>query len=63
MSQTQQVIEATLRVVMPDEATAVRVAEILARVSVSLSAEDAMVSLDVERFEQVCHHVTDEVEQ
>lgn len=51
-----QMIETTLRVTASDEATAVKVAEILARVSISLSADDVMVSTDVERYEQPCHH-------
>lgn len=55
MSHTKQLIETVLRVTVDDESEAVRVAEVLARVGVGLS-DEAQVSIDVERFEQVCHH-------
>jgi hypothetical protein len=55
-------IEHTLRVTAPDEATAARVGEILARVMVSLSAENVEVSAEVERYVRVCHHVHGEQE-
>lgn len=59
---TQQMIEVTLTVAASDEATAVVVAEILARNMLALSAEDVCVSLNVDRYEQACNHQHDEVE-
>ena len=56
MSTTQQLIEVALVVTASDEATAVTVAEILARNMLALSAEDVQVALHVDRIEQVCHH-------
>lgn len=62
MSSTQQLIEVALTVTAPDEATAVTVAEILARTMLALSAENVHVSLDVDRYVPACHHEHDEVE-
>lgn len=56
MSNAEQLIESTLRVTTGDESTAVQIAEILARVLGSLSAEGVTASLEVDRFEQHCHH-------
>jgi hypothetical protein len=56
MSHTGQLIEHTVRVTAPDEATAVKVAEILARVAVALSAEDVEVATEVERFDRHVEH-------
>lgn len=56
MPNTQKMIEVTLTVAASDEATAVTVAEILARNMLALSAEDVHVSLNVDRYEQVCNH-------
>lgn len=55
MSHSQTVIDTTLHVAAPDEATASRVGEILTRVAVGLSAENVEVWTDVERRVQRCH--------
>jgi hypothetical protein len=49
MSHTGQLIEHTVRVTAPDEATAVKVA-------VALSAEDVEVATEVERFDRHVEH-------
>lgn len=61
MPNNQKMIEVTLTVAASDEATAVIVAEILARNMLALSAENVHVSLNVDRYEQACHHQHDEV--
>jgi hypothetical protein len=60
---SSELIELTLRVATRDQAQAVVLAEMLARMSVGLSAEPAtQVSLDVERMPMCDHaHEHDEV--
>lgn len=58
-----QMIDVSLRVTTPDEGTASKVAEMLARVLVGVSAE-AFVEfavVDVVRYETACDHDHDEV--
>lgn len=61
MAHTQEVIEVTLMVTVADESSAVTVAEVLSRTMIGLSAEAAYASLSVDRYQQVCHDVHDEV--
>lgn len=61
MAHTQEIIEVTLTVTVPDDSSAVAVAEVLSRTMVGLSMEAAYTSLSVDRYEQVCHDVHDEV--
>jgi hypothetical protein len=59
-----ELIELTLRATMPDESTAVKVAEMLARAALGISAEEGVqVATEVARFEMSCHHDHDEVGQ
>lgn len=53
----EEVIEHLVRIRTFDDATAAHIGEVLARVMVSLSAEDVEVSQDVLRYDRVCHHV------
>jgi hypothetical protein len=52
-----KMIELTLRVMTRDEGQAAKVAEMLARTALGISAEDGcQVSTDIERFSMSCEH-------
>lgn len=57
---SDQVIEVSLIVTVPDDATAANVSEVLARNMVGLTDGVVTASLSVDRYERICHH--DEVE-
>jgi hypothetical protein len=56
MPHPTQMIEVTLQVTTSDEAAAATVAEVMSRLLVGLSSEDVYTSLNVDRYEQTCHH-------